>query len=522
MVFSPLGPIPPVSESLVEPTPSSSPATGRVDRATLLALLDASRAISEALEPAEAFRLVSEHASRVLRAESASVLLHDAARDELVFQTVIDKSSSEAVEGFRFPASEGIAGQVFRSRRSVRVDDARQNRNFLSDVDKLAETRTRAIMAVPLIYRDAPLGVIEVINPTDGGTFSQDDLELLELFANLVAPSAQKTQRIERLHRENTVLRESMPAANFIGRSDAFAQVLAMCQKVAPTTTTVLLTGETGTGKEMAARAIHQMSPRESGPFVAVNCAALPESLIESELFGHEAGAFSGATSRKPGRFELADGGTLLLDEIGELDQPMQAKLLRVLENREFTTVGGTVSIPCDVRIVAATNRDLRAESDAGRFREDLYYRLNVFPIALPPLRDRSGDLPVLTEHLIAQLAPSMGVTAPTVSDSAMGCMLAYSWPGNVRELRNVVERAALLADDEILPSHLPPEVAKASAASPEVSEPRSALAEQEVKLVVAALEENDWNQSAAARQLGITRDILRYRVKRYGLKRPM
>jgi transcriptional regulator with GAF, ATPase, and Fis domain len=502
---------------------SASSAADRLDRNRLLALLEASRAINEELHPAEVCRLVARHAAAVLRAESASVLLHDTERDELIFHAVADPGPGDLV-GHRFPADRGIAGQVLHTRRSVRIDDVSQNRNFYPEVDKVSATSTRSLLAVPLVHQGTVLGVVEAVNRVDGRAFDEPDLDLLEVFANLVAGAARNALRCDELEQENRGLRESRPEAHLIGRSLAFTEVLDLCRTVAPSPTTVLLCGDSGTGKEMAARTIHDLSPRAGGPFVAVNCAALPESLIESELFGHEAGAFTGATSARAGKFELAHRGTLLLDELGELDPALQAKLLRVLEACVFTRVGGTEEIACDVRIIGATNRDLRAEAEAGRFREDLYYRLSVFPIRMPALRERADDVPLLVEHLLAQVAPTAGTSPPELSDEAMRCLMRYAWPGNVRELRNVVERAALLAGPRITPEHLPPEVAGTTggpATAPDDAAPRSRLAEEEHRLVLAALEENDWNQSAAARQLGISRDILRSRVRRYGLRKP-
>ena len=296
---------------------------------------------------------------------------------------------------------------------------------------------------------------------------------------------------------------------------------------MATTATTVLITGETGTGKELIARAIHDFSDRQGKSFIAVNCAALPETLLESELFGHEKGAFTGAANQKLGRFELADGGTLVLDEVGEMTQSTQVKLLRVLQEREFVRVGGTQTIVCDVRIVAATNRDLQEDMKAGRFREDLFYRLNVFPITLPPLRQRTEDLPQLIEHFIEQVVPSLGVEPPVVTDETMSAMMAYDWPGNIRELRNIVERCTLLADGgQVTPDNLPPEIAGRSAAARTTASDAdtpadSKLAAHEKTMILAALSEANWNQSAAARALGISRDHLRYRVKKYEIRRP-
>ncbi|MCH8824955.1 MAG: sigma-54-dependent Fis family transcriptional regulator [Planctomycetes bacterium] len=500
---------------------SSQTAIDRLNKQTLSALLQASRAINDAIKPSEVCELVATHAAKVLKAQGASVLLLDTNRSELVFQTMVDPTSSDIARGHRFPADKGVAGQVIKTRRSVRIENARDNSNFYAGVDLMTKTKTQSLMAAPLIHCDEVLGVLEVVNRKDGTDFSDEDLKLLEIFANLVAGAAKNAESFDRLGKENRGLRESLPTANFIGKSQAFCQALEMCEKVAPQLITVLLTGETGTGKEMAARAIHDLSPRHDQPFIAVNCAALPESLIESELFGHEQGAFTGATKQRLGKFEIADGGTLLLDEIGELEINMQAKLLRVLEEKEFMRVGGTEPVYCDVRVIAASNRDLKAETDAGRFREDLFYRLNVFPIKLPALRERIDDLSLLIEHIMAQVVPSLGIEAPTISDEAFAKMRGYNWPGNVRELRNVIERALLLSDGEVRNEHLHPEIVQANSID-QTEVNTSALADQERKLVLEALQQNNWNQSAASRQLGITRDILRYRVKRYGLTRPI
>jgi len=353
----------------------------------------------------------------------------------------------------------------------------------------------------------------------------------VRVFANLAAVAASHAQAYDQVSRANRGLRQSMGDYRIIGRSQAIQHVIELCQKVALSNATVLLYGETGTGKELAARAIHDFSNRKDQPFIAINCAALPEGLLESELFGHERGAFTGATGQKIGRFELADGGTLFLDEIGDLAPSIQVKLLRVLQEREFVRVGGTQTLTCDVRIIAATNRDLKREMQAGRFREELYYRLNVFPIMLPRLGQRVEDIPLLFDHFAAQLAPALGVEQPRVSDEAMALLMRYEWPGNIRELRNVVERCTLLAAEDgiIQPSHLPPEISGEAGGAPAEEPPvlgstmpahGSRLAEHEKALILKALDETDWNQSAAARSLGITRDHLRYRIKKYGLKR--
>ncbi|MBI1368788.1 MAG: GAF domain-containing protein [Planctomycetes bacterium] len=498
-----------------------------LDRKTLMALVDASRAIISEFDLDEVFKRLAEHAASVLAAEGASVLIFDAERAQLVFQAAIGPGADQLI-GERFDADLGIAGQCVKAGRAMCVDDVRQNRHFFAGIDAKTQMRTRSILAAPLIHQDQVLGVVEVLNPIDRPKFTQRDLELLEVFANLVSAAAANAQAYAKVSKQNKGHVESRRAEQTIGRSAAVRQVIEMCRKVALSSATVLLYGETGTGKELAARSVHEFSARRDKPFIAINCAALPESLLESELFGHEKGAFTGAAGQKLGRFELADGGTLFLDEIGELSPAIQVKLLRVLQEREFVRVGGTQTITCDVRIIAATNRDLRQEMQADRFREDLYYRLNVFPITLPPLRDRIEDLPLLVEHFVRQIAPSLGVQAMSVDDDAMMALMQYPWPGNIRELRNVIERCTLLASGQgaITLSVIPREIVEGAATDAgesassdgRPSPAGSKLADHERALIAKALYEADWNQSAAARKLGISRDHLRYRIKKYNL----
>jgi len=301
-----------------------------------------------------------------------------------------------------------------------------------------------------------------------------------------------------------------------VARDPAMARVLEQVRLLAPRETTVLLMGESGTGKEVLARMLHRLSPRAEGPFVAVNCAALTESLLESELFGHERGAFTGATSRRQGRFEQAHGGTLLLDEVGETSPGLQAKLLRVLQERTFERVGGTRTVEVDVRLVAATNRDLRAEVSAHRFREDLFYRLAVFPLEIPPLRERPRDILPLAEHFLGFLGRDPNRTSPGLDPRTRDALLAHPWPGNVRELQNVMERAVVLAGgDSICPDHLALELGN-PAATPEGS---GTLKDMERRAVAAALEATGGNRRQAAKRLGIALRTLQYKIKDYGLK---
>jgi len=351
----------------------------------------------------------------------------------------------------------------------------------------------------------------------------------------LSAMEAKVKKALERmaLVEENKRLKEELAHGfgSLIGASPPMRHVFDLIGKVSETSTPVLLLGESGTGKELVSREIHRRSARKDGPFVAVNCAALAEGLLESELFGHEKGAFTGATGLKRGKFELADKGTLFLDEVGEIPPATQVKLLRFLQERELERVGGSKVVKVDVRVVCATNRDLKAEIETGRFREDLFYRINVISITMPPLRDRRDDIPLLVDALLGQHAQSTGLQG-TVTEDAMGLLHMYEWPGNVRELENVLERALVLstasADGHrrIKPSDLPAEVQGGEgdpAAQREYHEATGLMAQLERierEIIRKALEEVTWNQTKAAKQLHLKRSSLQYKMKKYGLQK--
>jgi two-component system NtrC family response regulator len=339
------------------------------------------------------------------------------------------------------------------------------------------------------------------------------------------------------LLRENLRLRDEARVrygfASIVGKNERMLEIYHLIEKVAPTSASVLITGESGTGKELVARAIHINSPREKSPFISVNCAALPETLLESELFGHERGAFTGATAMRKGRFELADTGTLFLDEIGDIPLPLQAKLLRVLQERSFERVGGSHSIKVNVRIITATNKELKDEVDEGRFREDLYYRLNVLHIHMPPLRERSDDIPMLTHHFINKFAEMLNKPNLRISGDALRYLVNQSWEGNVRELENTIERAAILCSNDVIQvEDVHPEITSAQKednwsqdidfeqfipANLPLPEVLSGVEEQMVK---RALKEANYVQARAAESLGITKSLLQYKIKKYNLQK--
>jgi two-component system NtrC family response regulator len=339
------------------------------------------------------------------------------------------------------------------------------------------------------------------------------------------------------LLRENLRLRDEARVrygyASIVGKNARMQEIYQLIEKVAPTPASVLITGESGTGKELVARAIHINSPREKSSFISVNCAALPETLLESELFGHERGAFTGATSMRKGRFELADSGTLFLDEIGDIPLPLQAKLLRVLQERSFERVGGIKPINVDVRIITATNRELKGEVDEGRFREDLYYRLNVLHIHLPPLRERADDIPMLTDHFINKFAEMLKKPNLRISGEALRYLVGLPWEGNVRELENTIERAAILCSGDVIQTeNVHPDVTggkKAANWSPDVDFEKflpsnlplpEVLSGVEEQMIKRALKEANLVQAHAAESLGITKSLLQYKMKKYQLQK--
>ena len=376
---------------------------------------------------------------------------------------------------------------------------------------------------VPVIVMTA-FGTVE--NAVDAMKAGAADFLLKPFSLDHLTTVVNKALEIRNLRDENRRLKEELGRKyqwdNIVGRSTAMQQIFGTILRVAPTRATVLLAGESGVGKDLIARCIHFHSPRKERPFVKINCTALPENLMESELFGYEKGAFTGATVSKPGTFEQADTGTVMLDEIGDVPNNIQVKLLRVLQEREFERLGSNKTQHIDVRVVAATNRDLRAALEDGTFREDLYYRLNVVPIEIPPLRERKEDIPYLANHFVEKLSPEMGGRVHGVTDAAIEKLMQYSWPGNVRELENVIERSIVMAlrdkldaADIRLDMNIRP---RQSAGEPGLPEGMS-LDQFEQDLIRNALKKADGNKSQAARLLGLTRNALRYRLTQMGIE---
>ena len=418
----------------------------------------------------------------------------------------------------RYDLGEGLTGQVAASGEPIVVPQVGRERRG-------AEL---SFVCVPILLYRRPVGTLSIEIPYKPDREFERLLKFLRVVASMISQAVRIHRLLEaerhRLVSENAQLRQELHQrydfSNMVGASGPMRQLYEEMTRVAATATTVLVRGESGTGKELIAQAIHHHSSRAKKPLVKVNCAALPETLVESELFGHERGAFTGAESRKQGRFELANGGTIFLDEIAELSPGIQVKLLRVLQEREFERVGGTEAVRVDVRIIAATNRNLEKALADGTFREDLYYRLNVFPIFIPPLRERKSDVLPLADHFVEKHAREHGKSIKRISTPAIDMLASYHWPGNVRELENTIERAVLLADGEVIHGHhLPPTLQTAEASDTVVSTSLGgAVATFERSLIEDALKTTRGNRSRAARLLSSTERVINYKVKKYGI----
>jgi Nif-specific regulatory protein len=441
--------------------------------------------------------------------------------------------SPTAVGRSHYKSGEGINGRVLASGKAIVVPQASQEPLFLDRAGVLKEQKRRkadlSFFCIPVFLDGRTAGTLCLTVPYDRHRDFDRDTKLLQIAAAMVG-LAMKVARLvaadrQRLVEENQQLRlelrERYDLRHLIGHSHAMQRVYEAVAQAAPSNTTVLIRGESGTGKELAAHALHYNSPRAEKPFVKVSCGALPENLIESELFGYEPGAFTDARHQKKGRFELAHGGTLFLDEVGELSPATQVKLLRVLQEREFERLGGVSPVKVDVRLIAATHRDLEAAVRAGTFREDLYYRLHVFELFMPPLRERQADILLLADHFVEKIATAQGKDVRRISTSAIDMLVAYHWPGNVRELENAIERAILVCEGGVIHAHhLPPslQTAEVSGTLPGTGL-GEAVAAFERDLLQDALKSARGNRSRAARLLQTTERILNYKVQKYGLE---
>jgi len=497
----------------------------------LSTLYEISTALGSSQNLGNTLHEVLELLSRKMGVGRSSITLYDPSNDELVTEAAFGLTM-DAKERGKYKIGEGITGRVFQSGEPAIVPSVSKEPLFLNKTGARKDLHRKDIsfICVPIKNAKHPIGTISVDRLFEGEEISLDeDLRLLSIIASMIAQTAQLYRSVHeeknRLMEENIQLRHELQDKfrihNIIGHSSKMREVFEMIENVAKSNATVLIRGESGTGKELVAHAIHYNSPRGAKPFVKVNCAALPESLLESELFGYEKGAFTGAHERKIGRFEMAHSGTIFLDEIGEFSIPTQAKILRVLQEREIERLGGTKTIPLDVRVITATNKNLEEALRAGLFREDLYYRLNVFPVYIPPLRDRKDDLPLLVDYFIEKYAREHGRSIKRISTQAIDMLMLYHWPGNVRELENTIERAILVASGSVIQGHhLPPTLqlpTSQTIVTGRISF-ENAVENYERELILDALKASAGNQSQAARLLGTTWRVIGYKAKKLGI----
>jgi len=493
------------------------PAASRLGR-NLNVLLKISRVVHSISDLDQLQAQILELIFEVVPAERGAILL-DGKGNEKFSSLFAHPGPAKGAEPVR--VSRTITRQVMDQGVAILGADV-PGSGGLSGVDSLLSFKVRSLLCVPLTVFRRVLGCIYLDTTSPATRFDRDHLELVASIAGISAVALDNARRLLWLEQENQRLAAEINLQhNMVGESAAMKEVYRFLSRVAPTESTVLVAGESGTGKELVARAIHRNSPRAARPFVAINCAAIPEGLLESELFGYERGAFTGAASQKKGRLEMADGGVLFLDEIGELAPALQVKLLRVLQEREFERLGGSRPISVDIRVIAATNKDLAAAVKARNFREDLYYRLNVVSVVLPSLRERREDVPVLAEYFVAKFATKCKVKAKKISAEAMSGLMNYNWPGNVRELENAIERALVLGvSDSIRPEDLPDSVAEKNRA-PGVHEAKYHLAVTQLKkhLILTAMEEAKGSYTEAARILGVHANYLHRLVRNLDLR---
>ena len=506
-------------------------------------LLDLTNTLVANLELRDLLRALSASVRRVMRCDAVGVFLPEAAGHQLrLYALDYPDSKGFSQEEILVPLDGSLAGQAFRTGKPVVLDRPDPAQVSPEEYRMIAGEGIQSSCLLPLISRNRILGVLGLGRQPEQA-FRQEEVAFLTQVANQVAIAVENALAYgqiaalkdqlaqEKLYLEEEI-RSELSFEDIVGHSAALRRVLHQVEIVAPTEATVLITGETGTGKELIARAIHHLSQRRGHAFVKLNCAAIPTGLLESELFGHEKGAFTGAVTQRIGRFELANQGTIFLDEIGELPLEVQPKLLRVLQDQEFERLGSSRTLRTDARLIAATNRDLSAMVEAQTFRADLFYRVNVFPVQVPPLRERPDDIPLLVRHFVQQFARRMHKPIETIPADTMQAFLQYPWPGNIRELQNILERAVILSPGPVLQvprTDLIPRAAETMPMTPETRDParhtplRSALEETERRRILRALEETKWvvaGPHGAAVRLGMKRSTLQFRMQKLGISR--
>jgi Nif-specific regulatory protein len=477
--------------------------------------------VSSVFDPDDLLELIIDTATRMLEAKASSLLLLDKKTKKLRFKVATGEKGEE-IRQFEFNLGQGIAGIVAQTGEPLLIPDVTKDPRWYKEISESIGFETRSIACVPMQVDGDIIGVVEIIDKEDGSPIRNEDMITLTAFAELASVAIGNSRKIEQVKRENVDLREELGGKyQIIGESEALRKVISDAFKVANSKTSTLILGESGTGKELLGRLIHQAGPRKPNPMIAINCAALPETLLEAELFGHEKGSFTGAMARKIGKFELADGGTIFLDEIGEMSPGMQAKLLHVLEEGVFYRVGGNVPISVDVRVISATNVDIAEAVNEGRFREDLYYRINVVQLRMPALRERKEDIPSLAEHFLEVFKKDTGFPNLTISEKAMGKIIEYDWPGNVRELKNALERAVVMGNgQEIVSEDLPISRSKKSQPGLEVGLTlKEALDRFKKEFITLNLKHAGGNRSKAAKVMDVQRTYLSRLISKFNIQ---
>ncbi len=494
----------------------AQPASERLAR-DLNALLQISAAISRIRHPGELQRRLLELIFEVIPAELAVIILSKERFGEFGSVEWLDRQGRQE----RPHVSRTVVNRVMEENVSILSNDITEI-SPLGAVQSLLTSQIQSLLCVPLTLHDQALGVIYLDTKNPDARFDEDHLQLLTAIAGIAAAPIDNAIQLEMLRGDAQRLKAELDSGHeMVGESAPMRAVYQLISKVSPSDTTVLILGESGTGKELAARAVHNLSPRADKPFVAINCAGLSDTLLESDLFGHEKGAFTGAVTQKKGKLEIADGGTVFLDEMGELPLPLQAKLLRALQTREFERVGGTRAIKVDIRLIAATNRDLEAAIKNGSFRADLFYRLNVVSLTMPALRDRRDDIVLLAHYFTVKCGQKCKRQVRGLAPATKALLVSYDWPGNVRELENVIERAVVLGSTEMIQPEDLPEALSENTMVPSVQQTNFHAAAREAKkqIILNAIEQAGGNYSQAARTLGIHPNNLHRLARSLGLK---
>jgi Nif-specific regulatory protein len=492
-------------------------------------LSDISNSLAESLDLEETLMSMLKSFDTHLKLRRGMITLLDPDTETINVRLAHGLSKkSQSLASYR--VGEGIIGLVVQNGKEIIVPDISKDPRFLHKTRSRRQEKGKkiAFFCVPIKLEGKTIGALSVDKQSDPKNDFEANVRLLNVIATMVAQAVKLNKLVESEHKqlseENVRLRRELKSHfnihNMVGTSNAMKEVYRLIEQVSNSNATVLLRGESGTGKDLVAHAIHYNSLRADKPFVKVNCTALPDTLLESELFGHEKGAFTGAAERKLGRFERAHGGTIFLDEIGDFSLNLQVKLLRVIQFKEFERVGGLETIKTNVRIVVATHKNLEEQIKEGLFREDLYYRINVFPIYMPPLRERKDDIMLLADYFLERIAAENNKNISRISTPAIDMLTRYHWPGNIRELENCIERAVLLCNDDVIRSeHLPPSLQMINKTEPVAQRSLTEIIEnKERELIVDALKKFDGSQRRTAKELGISERILGYKIKKYGI----